>query len=295
MTTLCSYCHQPSPLLFQAQDNNRRISNSWFTYFCCSKCNLIFLDPVPKDITLYYPQEYYNLPTTVKKLANNAKRESYKIEYVKAFLKSGKILEIGPGGCGFAYLAKKEGFYIETLEMDPYVSAFLNNVVKIPTYNANNLSVILQKPQYDMIVLWHVIEHVPKPFEMLKEISQLLLPGGFVIIAAPNPTSLQFKIFKKLWAHLDAPRHLFLIPQDLLSNCMADLAFTTVLNTTHDAGSSRFNNFGWQKSMSNQMKTKLGKIVTSVIGRITSISAKPIENKEGKGSCYTMVFQKRAQ
>ena len=292
MNSPCPYCQHPSFLLFRAQDYNRQIGNDLFTYFCCNNCRLLFLDPVPDNLNPYYPKDYYYLPQTLEELSINAEHENYKIEIVKSFLKSGKILEIGPGGCGFAYLAKKEGFEIETLEMDSRVAAFLNNVVKIPTYNASDSSAIPQKQQYNMIALWHVIEHVREPFKMLKEISKLLLPGGFILIAAPNPNAWQFKIFKHLWTHVDAPRHLFLIPQDLLSHFMTDLAFKTLLSTTTDEGGLGWNSFGWQRSLSNHMKSRLGKITTSMVGKIASAFTKPIEKKEGTGSCYTMVFQK---
>ena len=60
--------------------------------------------------------------------------------------------------------------------------------------------------------MWHVIEHLRRPWEVIERAAANLQDGGVLAIATPNPRALQFKLLRRRWAHLDAPRHLFLIP-----------------------------------------------------------------------------------
>ena len=72
----------------------------------------------------------------------------------------------------------------------------------------------ISDPQYanrkfDIIILWHVLEHIENPAEQLDAITAHLNEHGLLIIAVPNFSSLQQRIFSKYWFHLDLPRHLF--------------------------------------------------------------------------------------
>ena len=62
------------------------------------------------------------------------------------------------------------------------------------------------------IVFWHSLEHLPDPMRHLEHAARLLVPGGVLIIAIPNPESLQARVFGRRWLHLDYPRHLVHIP-----------------------------------------------------------------------------------
>jgi SAM-dependent methyltransferase len=58
------------------------------------------------------------------------------------------------------------------------------------------------------IVLWHALEHLPRPGAAIREAARLLKPGGVIAIAVPNDASLQAEAFGDEWLHLDIPRHL---------------------------------------------------------------------------------------
>src|SRR5512143_1623848 len=118
MTTRCPSCGNVSWKYFETKDRNRKISERSFVYHKCTSCRLIFLHPIPDDLSEYYPHVYYPLPESLETLAKNAAGERYKIELVRRFVESGKLLEIGPATGGFAYLAKQAGFDVEAIEMD---------------------------------------------------------------------------------------------------------------------------------------------------------------------------------
>lgn len=293
MTKPCIYCHTESPLCFRSRDYNRSITRETFDHYRCPKCGLIFISPIPQNLGDYYPDQYYYIPETVDFLEANSAPEQYKIEIIQRYVKQGRLLEIGPSmGC-FTYLAKRAGFEAEAIEMDARCSAFLNDVAGIPTVNSSDTCAALKtlKP-FDVIALWHVIEHLPDPWETLEAISQRLNPGGILVLAAPNPDAFQFHILGRYWPHVDAPRHVMLIPSQVLVEKMAALGMKVELVTTTDEGGLGWNVFGWEFFFGNLSKRPRIKRVLRKLGRMAASILAPIEKMEGKGSAYTMVFRK---
>lgn len=73
------------------------------------------------------------------------------------------------------------------------------------------------------IVFWHSLEHIPTPVRHLRAAARLLQSGGVLIVAIPNPSSLQAKVFGERWLHLDIPRHLVHIPASTLVSTLRNL------------------------------------------------------------------------
>jgi SAM-dependent methyltransferase len=291
----CSNCNAESDLYFQSRDYNRRITREIFHHYRCPRCGLIFISPIPQNLGDYYPQEYYFIPDTVDFLVANATSEKYKIEIIRRYVKQGRLLEIGPSlGC-FTYLAKNSGFEAEAIEMDARCSKFLNEVAGIPTINSSDTCGAIKtvKP-YDVIAMWHVIEHLTNPWETLEAISEKLNPGGILVLAAPNPDAFQFHVLGRYWPHVDAPRHVMLIPMKILKERLASLGMKAELITTTDEGGLGWNTFGWEYFFSNLCRHPRLNRWLRKLGRTVAKMVEPIEKKELKGSAYTMVFRKVA-
>ncbi len=295
MKTKCPYCGTDAEIYFRSRDYNRNITTVIFDHYRCPKCQLIFISPIPENLGDYYPQAYYTLSDSTDLLDAGAANEQYKIDIIKHFMPQGRLLEIGPSlGC-FTYLAKKSGFEAEAIEMDARCSKFLNEIAGIPTVNSSDTCGALKslKP-FDVIALWHVIEHLPNPWETLEAISDKLNPGGILVLAAPNPDAFQFHVLGRYWPHADAPRHLMLIPSKLLVEKMAALGMTVELLTTTDKGGLGWNIFGWEFFFSNLCSLRKINRALHIIGRMVAKLLSPIEKIEGKGSAYTIVFRKAA-
>jgi 2-polyprenyl-3-methyl-5-hydroxy-6-metoxy-1,4-benzoquinol methylase len=289
----CPYCHTESPLYFQSRDYNHRISQEIFDHYRCPQCHLIFLAPIPADLSSYYPDMYHTIPKTREYLETGSKPEKYKIEIVEQFIGTGRLLEIGPSYGSFTYLAKKAGFEVEAIEMDAQCCQFLKEVVGVNAINSNDpVEALKQAEPYDVIALWHVIEHLPDPWSVLDAIYEKLNPGGIVVLAAPNPDAFQFHLMGRYWPHVDAPRHVALIPMELLAEKLKILGMKAELLTTTDKGSIGWNEFGWAFFFSNFSPYFQVKRALRYVGRMLSLLLSPIEKMEGKGSAYTIVFRK---
>lgn len=79
--------------------------------------------------------------------------------------------------------------------------------------------------KFDLVLLIHVLEHVPDPVQTLHRISQLLEPNGRVVIAVPNVNAIDRKLFGEYWDGWDIPRHVHHFSPKSLSNALhkADL------------------------------------------------------------------------
>lgn len=293
MKKVCSYCQTESPLYFCSRDYNRKITHEKFDYYCCPQCKLIFISPIPDDLAYYYPEKYHSLPKSVEDLDAISKNENYKIEIVQRFLGKGRLLEIGPSYGGFTYLAKKAGYEVDAIEMDKNCCRFLNEVVGVNAINCNDSIEVLQhKAPYDVIALWHVIEHLSNPWPTLDAVCANLKLGGLIVLATPNPDAFQFKIMGRYWPHLDAPRHAIIIPMKLLTEKLESLGMKAELITTKDRGSNYLNVFGWKHFFRRRISHGNTRKALSKVGRLAAFILSPIERIEGKGSAYTIIFRK---
>lgn len=290
----CPYCHTKSPFYFCSKDYNRRITQETFDHYRCPQCKLIFISPIPEKLAHYYPEKYHRVPKSVEYLDTISKNEDYKIEIVQRFSEKGRLLEIGPSYGGFIYLAKKAGYEVNAIEMDSRCCQFLNEVVGVNTINSDDAIEVMRrhKEQYDVIVLWHVIEHLSNTWLTLDAVYASLKPGGIIVLASPNPDSLQFKIMGRYWPHLDAPRHVMIVPMKLLAEKLELLGMRAELITTKDEGSNYLNIFGWKHYFRRRISHGHIRKLVSKVGRLIAFMLSPIEKIEGNGSAYTMVFRK---
>jgi len=98
--------------------------------------------------------------------------------------------------------------------------------------------------QPDVIALWHALEHLHDPWRLLEAACAKLANGGALMVAMPNPHSLQLRLFGRFWTHIDTPRHLHLVPSGVLCDRLARLGPEAELVTTTDAGSIGWDDFG---------------------------------------------------
>lgn len=193
------------------------ISKEDFTIKKCNECGLRMTSPRPddKDLTKYYESEDYISHSDTKKGLINRLYHFVKQLTIKqkqdliAKLSKGKtLLDIGCGTGDFLIYCKEKGWRVSGLEPDPNArkkaeEKGLNEVADLPKFYD------LNPGSYDVITMWHVMEHVADLNAYFKQLHLLLKDKGHLIIAVPNPDSPDALKYKEYWAALDVPRHLF--------------------------------------------------------------------------------------
>lgn len=115
----------------------------------------------------------------------------------------GKILDIGAGTGEFLFVAQLNGW--NTTGVEPSEKAkkiAINKGVSFVEALAQ-----LENHTFDVITMWHVLEHVPDLNHQIKELKRLLKPSGYLIVAVPNFNSFDAQHYGKFWAAYDVPIH----------------------------------------------------------------------------------------
>lgn len=115
----------------------------------------------------------------------------------------GRILDIGAGTGDFLNVAKQNGW--ETIGVEPSDKAKAIALKKEVPFVEETAS--LESHSFDVITMWHVLEHVPDLDSQIKELKRLLKPNGSLIVAVPNFKSFDAKYYGAYWAAYDVPIH----------------------------------------------------------------------------------------
>ncbi len=119
-----------------------------------------------------------------------------------------KLLDIGCGTGAFLKVAQNNDWTISGVEPDKKARAIANEITNNSVYDINEL-LEFEDQSFDVISLWHVLEHLPNLEEEVLTLKRLLKPGGSLIIAVPNYKSYDATYYKTFWAAYDVPRHLW--------------------------------------------------------------------------------------
>ena len=115
----------------------------------------------------------------------------------------GRILDIGAGTGDFLWTAQENGW--QTIGVEPSLRAKEIAINKGISFVENTIT--LENNSFDVITMWHVLEHVPDLDFQIKELKRLLKPTGTLIVAVPNYKSFDAKHYGTFWAAYDVPIH----------------------------------------------------------------------------------------
>jgi 2-polyprenyl-3-methyl-5-hydroxy-6-metoxy-1,4-benzoquinol methylase len=291
---VCRICGGPTAAAFVTRDFNRRLTEERFEYVRCALCGSFALRSVPEDMAPHYPPDYYSVPASREELLRvGGDAERHKLACVQRFVPGGRLVEIGPAVGAFLAVAQEAGYSVEAIEMDALCCRFLESELNVPTACSDDPAAVLGNAgRFDVIALWHVIEHVPDPPSIIAAAAEALAPGGVLALAAPNPQALQRRIFRARWTHIDAPRHLFLLPLATLAHLCTERGLEVVLATTSDQSAAGWNRFGWRESLAGLVKHETAARALRVLGSVIARAMSPIERQAGRGTTYTLLVRR---
>jgi SAM-dependent methyltransferase len=290
----CPYCHAPSEYGFSAPDFNRRVSDVVFNVNKCVSCGLRFVTNPPADLARYYTTDYHFVPKSAEELEPYLPGQQFKIDIVRRFKKGGALLEIGPGSGMFCRLAQRAAFDVSAIEIDTECVEYLQSQLGVRAIASSEPAEVLKAEdrQYDAICLWHSIEHMPKPWDVLEQATRRLAPDGVLVVAAPNPEAWQARVLGPRWPHHDLPRHLFGIPIAWLLSFGNSRNLVPELVTTRDEGSLHWNRFTWGMLAGSLAKSERNNLRFWRWGIRLGHLLQAWEGREGRGATYTIVLRR---
>ena len=194
--------------------------------------DMLVTKPQPKNLDKYYQTSNYISHTDkstnfFEKIYSIAKKYTLhkKTKLINQFSNNGKtLLDIGCGTGEFLVTAKKENWTI--IGVEPNKQAREKAVSK--TLNVVENLEKLGQQKFNVISLWHVMEHLPDLKNQIKKITNLLAEEGTLIIAVPNFKSNDAIHYKEYWAAYDTPRHLWHFSQNAISELFKEQNFKII-------------------------------------------------------------------
>ncbi|MBB4661514.1 class I SAM-dependent methyltransferase [Conexibacter arvalis] len=288
----CRLCGRPTEHAFTTCDRNRRISDERFDYVACP-CGTLTLANVPDDLGPYYPPDYYGMPASADEAIARDRNALHRLELVRRLVPAGRLLEIGPMTGGFLELARRAGYDVSGVELDDVSCRFIAEVLGIAVTQSDDPASVIEGP-YDAIVMWHVVEHLAEPARFIERAAAALAPGGALVLIAPNPRSLQLRLLGPRWAHVDAPRHLALLPHDALAAEGARNGLELVHATASDEDGRRSNDFGWAVSFARSSRDERVARWLQRCGHALCRIVAPLERRGMRGASYTLALRRPA-
>ena len=212
------------------------ISGEEFTVKKCTSCGLSFTDVSkhPVTDTKYYPNDYYGNESRYSRFF--AAIADYFVRRRTKHLKltnydHGRALDIGCGQGWWLKQMTNKGWECKGVEVSNQAAFHAQEVLQLDILVGEDATKRLESATFDVICLWHVLEHVADPEAILNEVNRLLSDNGQLLLGVPNYGSIEARFGREAWFHLDVPRHLIHFNQTTLSNLLDECGLRTVKTT----------------------------------------------------------------
>ena len=246
----------------------------------CHNCGLLYRYPMPtpedykklNDNIAYSWYDEFNLAhfdlASFKK-TNQHFQIQRRIEYVQRYKSTGNLLDIGCGLGFFVWEAKKCGFSTIGIDTSQKAVKWAQDTLNVNTKTGRLESMRFPNQQFDIITMWHVLEHLPEPAKTLRFIYRLLKSNGYLFVELPNIAGLDIRIKnilsrchlkKPAWGHFTMPEHLYEFSPSTFRRLVALAELQILYWTTLSRSSNPLQRFLYDKTkIGNKMLFVLSK------------------------------------
>lgn len=260
---ICALCgSEETALLWNGTDKKFR-GKGRFAFVQCRGCGLVFLHPAlpEQELAKYYPdhvtvvrknaegpafqnarqwlkravaEDWYGYATRpggaderrfrVLRKALGLFFRPYLCQVPRQRLE-GRVLDIGCGSGGYLAFLASLGWTCYGIEPGPMSRTYAQEVLGLTVHPGPLESCKFPDSFFDVVTMWHVIEHLTNPPAALREVHRVLKPDGVLLLRTPNADSWEARFFQGNWYGLDPPRHLFLFSPGTLRAVLGKAGF----------------------------------------------------------------------
>jgi 2-polyprenyl-3-methyl-5-hydroxy-6-metoxy-1,4-benzoquinol methylase len=221
----------------------------------CSGCGLgLTWPPVPDaEIGSFYPATYYGRENVRFNVLFERLTRLFRLRRARVIrrrISPGPVLDVGCGrGFTLNYL-RDLGFTPRGIELSETAAWHARRVLGLDVETGDFLKSSHRAGSFHAVIFWHSLEHMARPAQALRRARELLKPGGLLVVAVPNFSSLQARLFGRDWFHLDVPRHYVHFSSEALARLLEREGFR-IAQTDHF--SFEQNPYGWVQSALNAL------------------------------------------
>ena len=202
---MCEICGEVgAPLRLEGVYDH--FSGDRFALSRCRRCGYATTEPIPASLDRYYPARYRRFgPLSARIL-----RSLYAVRvggWLRRLPAAGVALEIGSGTGWMLGALRSRGWRAIGSEREIGAATIARSASGAPVF-VGDLGAVRPGADLDLVVMFHVLEHLARPVEALRSAAAVLRPGGTLVLGLPNLASWQARFAGSRWMHLDVPRHL---------------------------------------------------------------------------------------
>jgi SAM-dependent methyltransferase len=256
----CPLCNsRDSSILFEV-----KTAHSTFYIVQCRQCNLARTFPFPGDdiLNIHNKAQYYGrreskfvpIFQNIRGRLSKSRARKY-LSMIPTSIQRPKVLDIGCSEGRLLSSFLEYGCDCYGIEHTSYPERRFLNRDRIQYFYGDLENLDLEERSFDIIILWHVLEHMDNPKAVIGRAHGLLAPDGILVLAVPNFSSVEARYFKGLWFHLDIPWHKFHFSEKSLNYLIKNRHLQIIQKSTfcleqgvYGINQSILNYMGWPRN-----------------------------------------------
>lgn len=295
----CPLCgNRNGDFLFVGRDRLHGLSGE-FDLVRCRVCSLVYLDPRPSwdETRKFYPTEY--APHQVKPASSldrliRSGGLGKKRDIVLKHKRGGSLLDVGCATGDFLRLMSEHGRWsVFGVEADAQAAGCAARVSGAEVVCARAEEVNYPASSFDVVTMWHVLEHLHDPKRALRRLRRALRRDGLLIVGVPVLDSFDAMLFGRYWSGYDVPRHLSTFSMATLSSMLVAAGFSSVDFESFIGG---FDAFGisvgfWadEHMRARRIRSSIRAVSRSIVLRVLMSPYFAVVNKLRRGSTVVAV------
>jgi SAM-dependent methyltransferase len=174
----------------------------------CPSCSLVWIDnpPKPDEMSEHYGSDY---DRWVAAAGDSSERWRGRVDTIAKYRSGGRLLDLGCSSGGFLKAMKSPRWELYGIEISEDVASRAGCETGAKMFVGDICDAPYVPASFDVIVCFHVFEHLYEPQAVLKKVSEWLKPGGIFYVMLPNIDSAGARVFRSYWYALELPRHLY--------------------------------------------------------------------------------------
>lgn len=229
----CNLCHaDDAQVLLEGRDRLHSLPGV-FTVVQCRQCGLVYLNPRPtkSEMAKYYPDDYEPYVFFERIRHSRLARLDYNYglgkrrRAIEQFVQGGRLLDVGCGNGSFLYYMRDYDWRVCGEEISRSGVDYARQELGLDVFLGELHDAAFPLHHFDAVTMWNVLEHLYDPAAALAEIKRILKPEGLLVIAVPNLTSWDARVFGPAWVGYDVPRHLYTFAPATLGTLLDQVGF----------------------------------------------------------------------